>query len=89
MKRLKTLADTMRGQTVKRARVAKSIDTRVARMKRDAVTGPRRESKVNVRFPEPPRPGAVVLHVEGLKKGTAGRPSSATCRSTSGAASAC
>ena len=74
MKRLKTLADTMRGQTVKRARVAKSIDTRVARMKRDAVTGPRRESKVNVRFPEPPRPGAVVLHVEGLKKGYGGPP---------------
>ena len=33
IKRLKTLADSMRGQTVKRARVAKSLDSRVARLR--------------------------------------------------------
>jgi ATPase subunit of ABC transporter with duplicated ATPase domains len=74
IKRLTKLADTMRGQTVKRAKTAKAIDTRVARLERDAATGPRRQSRVVVRFPEPPRPGAVVLRVEGLKKGYGGPP---------------
>ncbi len=72
MTRLRTLADQMRGQTVKRAKTAKALDTRVARLQRDAATGPRRQSRVTVRFPEPPRPGAVVLGVDGLTKGYGG-----------------
>ena len=56
-----SLADAMRGQTVKRARTAKALDTRVARLRRDAVDRPAREKRISVRFPEPPRPGAVVL----------------------------
>lgn len=74
IKRLKGLADTMRGQTEKRAKTAKALDTRVARLRRDALGGPKRESGILVRFPEPPRPGAVVLRVEGLKKGYGGPP---------------
>ena len=74
IKRIKGLADTMRGQTAKRAKTAKSLDTRVARMQRDALEGPKRESGILVRFPEPPRPGATVLRVEGLKKGYGGPP---------------
>jgi ATPase subunit of ABC transporter with duplicated ATPase domains len=64
----------MRGQTAKRAKTAKSLDTRIARMRRDALEGPKRESGILVRFPEPPRPGATVLRVEGLKKGYDGPP---------------
>jgi len=72
--RLRTLADRMRGQTVKRAKTAKALDTRVARLERDAASGPRRQTRVTVRFPEPPRPGAVVLRVDGLAKGYGGPP---------------
>ena len=32
-------------------------------------TGPQREKRIAVRFPEPPRPGAVVLHVDELDEG--------------------
>ncbi len=72
--RLRTLADRMRGQTVKRARTAKALDTRVARLERDAASGSRRQTRVTVRFPEPPRPGSVVLQVDGLAKGYDGPP---------------
>jgi ATPase subunit of ABC transporter with duplicated ATPase domains len=72
IQRLRRLADGMRGQTAKRARQAKSIDTRVARLARDAVTGPARERSIGVRFPAPPRPGAVVLEATGLTKGFGG-----------------
>ena len=74
IKRLENLADGMRGQSVKRARTAKALDTRVARLRRDAVDGPAREKRISVRFPEPPRPGAVVLHVDDLVKGYGGPP---------------
>ena len=70
--RLAHLADSMRGQTAKRARAAKSIDTRVARLVRDQVTGPKRERRVRVKFPDPPRAGRVVLEVDGLTKGYGG-----------------
>jgi len=70
--RLARLADGMRGQTEKRARTAKALDGRVARLRRDQVQGPRRERQIAVRFPEPPRPGAVVLEGHGLAKGYGG-----------------
>jgi ATPase subunit of ABC transporter with duplicated ATPase domains len=70
--RLARLADSMRGQTERRAKTAKSIDTRVARLERDRITGPKRERSVAVRFPDPPRPGRVVLEVDGLAKGYGG-----------------
>jgi len=74
IERLERLADAMRGQTVKRARIAKSLDTRVARLRSHAVQGPRRERRVRYRFPEPPRSGDVALHVSGLTKGYGGPP---------------
>jgi len=74
VRRLKTLADSMRGQTAKRARKAKSIDTRVRRLQERVVDVPAtHERAIRYRFPEPPRAGAVVLEAEGLSKGYGGR----------------
>jgi ATPase subunit of ABC transporter with duplicated ATPase domains len=72
--RLKTLADSMRGQTEKRARKAKTLDTRVAKLREKQVTAPARERRVRFRFPEPPHCGRVVLTAEGLTKGYGGPP---------------
>src|SRR5881296_789800 len=72
IKRLSLLAEVMRRQTEKRAKQAKSIFTRVERMKAARVVAPRRERKVKISFPEPPRSGRVVLHGSGLAKGYGG-----------------
>ena len=72
IRRLSAQADTMRGQTARRARTAKSIDHRVARLREAAVTGPKREQGMSLRLPQPPRAGKVVLEVEGLAKGYGG-----------------
>jgi len=74
IKRLKTLADSMRGSTVKRARKAKSLDTRVEHLEARAIEGPRRERTVRYRFPAPPHAGKVVLVADGLAKGYGGPP---------------
>lgn len=74
IKRLKTLADSMRGQTAKRARKAKTLDTRAARLESTATRGPKRERAVHYRFPDPPHAGKVVLKAEGLAKGYGGPP---------------
>ena len=66
--RLSTLADAMRGSTAKRARKAKTLDTRVARLEAGKVEGPARERKVRFRFPAPPHCGRTVLIAEGLTK---------------------
>ena len=72
IKRLSLLAEVMRRQTEKRAKQAKSIFTRVERMKAVQVQAPRREKKIKIRFPEPPHGGRLVLHVNGLAKGYGG-----------------
>ena len=72
IKRLSLLAEVMRRQTEKRARTAKSIFKRVDRMKAVQVSAPRRERKVKISFPDPPRSGRVALSVEGLAKGYGG-----------------
>ncbi len=69
IRRLRTLADSMRGSTEKRARKAKTLDTRVERLSAQAATPPRRERRVVYRFPPPPHSGRVVLTAEGLAKG--------------------
>jgi ATPase subunit of ABC transporter with duplicated ATPase domains len=75
IKRLSTLADSMRGQTAKRARVAKNMDKRVARLESVKVAGPGKgDRKYRVRFPEPPHTGRVVLEGEGLAKSYGGPP---------------
>ena len=66
--RLKTLADSMRGQTEKRARTAKTLDHRVEKLAANRVTAARAERKVRVRLPEPPRAGRVALEVADLAK---------------------
>jgi ATPase subunit of ABC transporter with duplicated ATPase domains len=72
IKRLKTLADSMRGQTAKRARKAKTLDTRVARLQARKVAAPTRERGVRFRFPEPPHSGRTMLSVDDLTKGYGG-----------------
>lgn len=72
--RLQSLADSMRGQTQKRARVAKSLDKRVERLAADAVEGPTKERTSVYRFPDPPHCGRLVLEVEGLTKSYGGPP---------------
>jgi ATPase subunit of ABC transporter with duplicated ATPase domains len=72
IRRLKTLADSMRGQTAKRARKAKTLDTRVARLAAAKVEGPAREKRVRFRFPEPPHSGRTVLVADDLSKSYGG-----------------
>jgi ATPase subunit of ABC transporter with duplicated ATPase domains len=74
IRRLKTLADSMRGSTAKRARKAKTLDTRVDKLEAVKVTGPTRERAVRFRFPAPPHCGRQVLDVVGLAKGYGGPP---------------
>jgi len=66
--RLKALANSMRGQTEKRARTAKTLDHRVEKLTANRVTAARAERKVRVRLPEPPRAGRVALEVADLAK---------------------
>jgi len=73
IQRLSTLADAMRGQTAKRARVAKTLDRRVDRLATAAVNGPARERRYNVRLPPPPHSGRLMLEAEGLAKGYGGQ----------------
>ncbi|MHB1534661.1 MAG: ABC-F family ATP-binding cassette domain-containing protein [Acidimicrobiales bacterium] len=75
IKRLSTLADSMRHQTAKRARVAKSLDKRVGRLQSAAVAGPGKgERRYQVRFPVPPHSGRLVLEAEGLAQAYGGPP---------------
>ncbi len=74
IRRLKTLADSMRGQTQKRARTAKSLDTRRARIEAHRIDAPQRERRIAVGFPTPPPSGKVVLEVEGLAQSYGGPP---------------
>lgn len=74
IKRLSTLADSMRHQTEKRARIAKTLDSRVERMKGEKIDAPRKERSIAVRFPEPPHMGKIALRAEGLAKGYGGPP---------------
>ncbi len=66
MKRLKELADSMRGSTVRRARIAKSIDKRVERLSTSQTEVAKRDRKSTFRLPIPPRSGEMPLDVKGL-----------------------
>jgi ATPase subunit of ABC transporter with duplicated ATPase domains len=61
--RLKGLADSMRGQTEKRARLAKVLDHKVERLKNERVEVTQREKKVSFRLPVPPRSGDIPMEV--------------------------
>jgi ATPase subunit of ABC transporter with duplicated ATPase domains len=66
--RLATLADSMRGQTAKRARQAKSLDTRVERLRGNKVDAPSAKRSLHLRFPEPPPCGRTVITVSEVWK---------------------
>jgi ATPase subunit of ABC transporter with duplicated ATPase domains len=74
IRRLKALADSMRGQTEKRARKAKTLDSRRERLERQKVNAPKKEKRVRYRFPEPPHCGRVVMEARGLAKSYGGPP---------------
>jgi ATPase subunit of ABC transporter with duplicated ATPase domains len=64
--RLKNLADSMRGQTEKRARLAKVLDHRVERLRDERIEVTKKERKVVFKLPAPPRSGDVPMTVEHL-----------------------
>jgi ATPase subunit of ABC transporter with duplicated ATPase domains len=66
--RLAVLADSMRGQTAKRAKVAKSLDTRAERLRANQVDAPTAKRSLHLRFPEPPSCGRTVLTVSEVWK---------------------
>jgi ATPase subunit of ABC transporter with duplicated ATPase domains len=61
------LADSMRGQTAKRARLAKVLDRRVEKLKDTRIEVTKKETKVVFRLPPPPRSGDVPMTVEHLR----------------------
>ena len=63
IKRLSQLADSMRGQTEKRAKTAKALDRRVSRMQDNRTTVNRRDKKVTLKLPTPARSGDIPLDV--------------------------
>jgi ATPase subunit of ABC transporter with duplicated ATPase domains len=64
--RLKTLADSMRGQTEKRARLAKVLDRKAERLQGERVEVSKKERTVTFKLPPPPRSGDVPLAAEHL-----------------------
>jgi ATPase subunit of ABC transporter with duplicated ATPase domains len=66
IKRLSSLANSMRGQTEKRAKTAKSLDRRVERIQQNRTQVQRRDRKVRLRLPTPRRSGETPLEVNGL-----------------------
>jgi ATPase subunit of ABC transporter with duplicated ATPase domains len=72
IKRLSTLADSMRASTEKRARKAKALDKRVDRLEAGRTRVDRRERSSTFRLPVPPRAGAIPLDVVklGIRYGT-------------------
>jgi ATPase subunit of ABC transporter with duplicated ATPase domains len=66
--RLSTRAAAMRGQSAKRARVAREFDNRVARIEAKRVDAPARNRALSVRFPSPPTAGRTVLTATELWK---------------------
>ncbi len=66
--RLKVQAGAMRGQTAKRARVAKNLDGRRAKLEAGLVKNTAKRRALAVRFPEPPSAGRTVLTATELYK---------------------
>jgi ATPase subunit of ABC transporter with duplicated ATPase domains len=66
--RLSRQADGMRGQSAKRARVAKNLDARAAKLAAEAVAGPTRRRSITVKLPTPPESDRTPLEASGLAK---------------------
>jgi ATPase subunit of ABC transporter with duplicated ATPase domains len=73
VERLQNRADQFRYKASK-ARMAQSMDKRVARLREVMVDAPKAQRNLRVQFPEPPHCGRVVLEVEALAKGYGGPP---------------
>ncbi len=58
----------MRGQTAKRARVAKALDKRAERIRTVQVVAPTRQRSLTVRFPKPATAARTVLEVSDLAR---------------------
>jgi len=67
IRKLSTLADSMRASTEDRARKAKVLDRRVERMKGDRTELVKRDRKTRFRLPTPSRSGALPLTVRGVQ----------------------
>jgi ATPase subunit of ABC transporter with duplicated ATPase domains len=68
IRRLSTLADSMRHSTAKRARIAKSLDKRVEKLEAGKVEARARQKAMRVSLPDPPHSGRTVLEVVDLAK---------------------
>ena len=83
IKRLSTLADSMRGQTAKRARKAKTLDTRVRKLEAKKVDRTEARQARDLPVPRPAAHGQGGARrgrpVEGVRRAAR---SSSTCRST-------
>jgi ATPase subunit of ABC transporter with duplicated ATPase domains len=66
IKRISSLANSMRGQTAKRAKTAKALDRRVEQMESQRTEVHRKEKAVAFKLPTPTRSGATPLEVEGI-----------------------
>jgi len=66
--RLNQRADSMRGQTAKRAKVAKNLDSRARRLEAERVTGPQKRRTIAVRLPSPPDADRTPLRANRLAK---------------------
>jgi len=66
--RLSQRANSMRGQTAKRAKVAKNLDARAARIEADKIVGPEKRRTIAVRLPKPPESDRQVLEAMDLAK---------------------
>ena len=66
--RLEANVRRFKGSSEKMARVAKSMETRVERMKSELVEVQRRGRNVKVQFPQPPKSGRVPLEATGVAK---------------------
>jgi ATPase subunit of ABC transporter with duplicated ATPase domains len=64
--RLSTQADSMRGSTAKRAKIAKSLDKRVERIEGQRTLVDKREKASKFRLPTPARSGATPLEINKL-----------------------
>jgi ATPase subunit of ABC transporter with duplicated ATPase domains len=74
IRRLSTLADSMRGSTNRRARIAKSIDKRVERLEGSRTEVFERERTSTFRLPAPPRSGETAMDARsvGVRYGSLG-----------------
>ena len=68
IRRLRTLADSMRHQTEKRARTAKTLDRRVDKLNANRIQVGKAGRTMRVKLPDPPHAGRVALEVVDLAK---------------------